>query len=172
MNYYKVGPTRGIKISTIFIISVFLIGLGTSVFALKTHKTFSKGEISLSPESQEMSMIEGNSLLPIADPQLPMRASRAIPMIITAYSSTISQTYGDPFITASGDRVRDGIVANNLLPFGTKIRIPEIYGDKIFIVKDRMNSRKGSYHLDIWFSEYWQAKSFGVRSANIEILEN
>ena len=95
-----------------------------------------------------------------------------IKMVITAYSSTPEQTDSTPFITASGKNVADGIVANNMLPFGSKIRIPEVYGDKIFVVEDRMNQRKGKYHLDIWFPEYSQAKNFGAKITYIEVLEN
>src|SRR3989344_3213041 len=59
----------------------------------------------------------------------------------TAYSSTPDQTDDTPFITAKGTTVRDGIIAANFLPFGTRIKIPDIYGDKIFVVEDRMNRR-------------------------------
>ena len=97
--------------------------------------------------------------------------TKTVKMVITAYSSSEDQTDETPFITASGRRVADGIVANNMLPFGTKIRIPEIYGDKVFIVQDRMHSRKGKYHLDIWFPEYMQAKNFGATITEIEVLE-
>lgn len=97
---------------------------------------------------------------------------KKIKVIITAYSSTEDQTDDTPFITASGKEVADGIVANNLLPFGTKIRIPEIYGDKIFVVEDRMNKRKSDYHFDIWFPTYMQAKNFGAKTAEIEVLES
>jgi 3D (Asp-Asp-Asp) domain-containing protein len=93
-------------------------------------------------------------------------------VIVTAYSSTIFETDEDPFITASGNHVRDGIIANNLLPFGTRIRIPEIYGDKIFVVEDRMNSRKSDFHFDIWFADTKEAIIFGVEKTYIEILES
>jgi 3D (Asp-Asp-Asp) domain-containing protein len=93
-------------------------------------------------------------------------------MIITAYSSTPEQTDSTPFITASGKNVADGIVANNMLPFGAKIRITEVYGDKVFTVEDRMHQRKGNYHLDIWFPEYLEAKNFGAKITYIEVLEN
>lgn len=93
-------------------------------------------------------------------------------MTVTAYSSTVAQTDSTPFITASGKTVADGIVANNMLPFGTKIRIPDLYGDKVFVVQDRMNKRKGQYHLDIWMSTYNKAKNFGAEVAYIEVLQN
>ncbi len=97
---------------------------------------------------------------------------KKIKMVITAYSSTVDQTDDTPFITASGKKVKDGIIANNLLPFGTKIRIPKLFGDKIFIVEDRMNKRKGNYHADIWFESLLQAKNFGAKTAEIEIVES
>ncbi len=96
---------------------------------------------------------------------------------LTGYSSTVDQTNSDPFTTASGARVRDGIVASNSLPFGTKIRIPEYFGDKIFVVKDRMNRRysypKNDYYdgyVDIWFSTRQQAINFGRVRSTIEVL--
>ena len=52
-----------------------------------------------------------------------------------------------------------------------QIKIPELYGDKIFIVEDRMNSRKGYYHVDIWFPSYQKAVNFGVEETYIEILD-
>lgn len=100
------------------------------------------------------------------------KVTKKIKMVVTAYSSTPEQTDSTPFITASGKNVADGIVANNMLPFGTKIRIPEVYGDKIFVVEDRMHQRKGKYHLDIWFPEYSQAKNFGAKIIYIEVLES
>jgi 3D (Asp-Asp-Asp) domain-containing protein len=100
------------------------------------------------------------------------KAAKTIKVVVTAYSSTPSQTDDSPFITASNKHVRDGIVANNMLPFGTKIRIPELYGDKIFVVEDRMNKRMGNHRFDIWFSSYKEAKTFGVKTVEIEILES
>ena len=115
---------------------------------------------------------DGNTLLPVVSPTNPEKISKSVSVIVTAYSSTVWETWGDPFVTASGSRVREGIIANNLLPFGTKIRLPEIYDDKVFIVEDRMNSRKGNYHFDIWFPSYNEAKEFGVKRTYLEILEN
>jgi len=100
------------------------------------------------------------------------RAIKTIKVVVTAYSSTPEQTDDTPFITASGKYVADGIVANNMLPLGTKIKIPELYGDKIFVIEDRMNARKSDYHIDIWFPSYTQAKNFGVKTAEIEVLES
>jgi len=94
----------------------------------------------------------------------------------TGYSSTPDQTDSTPFVTASGAYVRDGIIAANVyengrrLPFGTLVRIPEIYGDKIFVVEDRMNIRYKN-NIDIWFPETQLAREFGSKKVTIEIVE-
>jgi 3D (Asp-Asp-Asp) domain-containing protein len=117
-------------------------------------------------------LVQENSLLAdVAPPKLEIETVNSFKVIVTAYSSSIWETQGDPFITASGERVRDGIVANNLLSFGTKIRLPDIFGDKIFEVTDRMNSRKSSYHVDIWFPSRESALEFGAKLTEMEILK-
>ncbi len=95
---------------------------------------------------------------------------KTIKVKVTAYASLPEQTSDHPFITASGKHVEDGIVANNMLPFGTKIRIPGLYGDKVFIVEDRMASFKSDYHIDIWMPDNSSAVNFGVKMADVEIL--
>jgi len=120
----------------------------------------------------ELPAIQGNSLLAVSNPEAPAKVVKMLRVVATGYSSTVEQTDSTPFITASGSTVKDGIVANNLLPFGTEIRIPELYGDKIFVVEDRMNKRKGYYHVDIWFPEYAQAKEFGAKNIYIEVLSS
>lgn len=88
---------------------------------------------------------------------------------LTAYSSTVWQTDANPFITAAGTKVRDGIVAANTLPFGTKIMIPDMFGEKIFTVEDRM-APKNHHKIDIWFPNISQARKFGVKRAKILII--
>lgn len=88
---------------------------------------------------------------------------------ITAYSSTPDETDSTPFITASGSHVRNGVAAANFLPFGTKFRIPELFGDKVFAIEDRMHSRF-SNRVDIWFETKENAKKFGKQFSKIEIL--
>jgi len=88
-------------------------------------------------------------------------------VLITAYSSTPDQTDDSPFITASNTHVRDGVVAANFLPFKTKIRIPKLFGDKIFTVEDRMRS---NVKVDIWFPTRQEALNFGARRTQIEIV--
>lgn len=113
---------------------------------------------------------QASTLLPVSSPMGPERVAKTMRVFITAYSSTPEQTDDTPFITASGKHVRDGIVATNLLPLGTKIKIPEIYGNRIFVVEDRMNARNNQ-HVDIWFPTYWEAKYFGIKRASVVVLE-
>jgi 3D (Asp-Asp-Asp) domain-containing protein len=124
-------------------------------------------------EPSQLCIVQGNSLLAISSPSNPEpEVSQKINVVVTAYSSSPWETWGDPFITAAGTGVREGIVANNLLPFGTKVRLPEIYGEKVFVVEDRMNSRIGYYHVDIWLPSYREALNFGAKRTYIEVLEN
>ena len=78
------------------------------------------------------------------------KPDKVVNVVMTAYTSTPDQTDDSPFIAASGKHVYDGMLAANWLPFGTKIKIPELYGDKIFTIDDRMNKRYGYGRMDIW----------------------
>lgn len=90
---------------------------------------------------------------------------------VTAYSSTPEETDSTPFITASGAKVQDGFVAANFLPFGTKIKIPEFFDDKVFTVKDRMHKRK-TQSVDIWMPTKERAKQFGRHKTNIVVVSS
>lgn len=93
---------------------------------------------------------------------------------MTAYNSEVGQCDDTPCITANGFNVcehgLEDTIAANWLKFGTKVRIPEIYGDRVFVVRDRMNKRFPN-KVDIWMVEKSDAKKFGVKIAKIEILE-
>jgi 3D (Asp-Asp-Asp) domain-containing protein len=114
-------------------------------------------------------VLQENTLRPVSELSVTTKEIKRINVFVTGYSSTHCQTDSTPFITAAGTSVREGIVATNLLAFGTEIRIPELYGDKIFVVEDRMHARN-SQHVDVWFPTYWQAKNFGVTNTYIEVL--
>jgi 3D (Asp-Asp-Asp) domain-containing protein len=163
-----------LKILIVLVTVGILIGL-LPILETKSQETESWFEIGLAGEWQpeRLVMVEKNSLLPIYNPSDPeSQVARKIRVVVTAYSSTAWETDDSPFVTAAGTRVKEGIVANNLLPFGTKIRIPEIYGDKVFVVEDRMHRRKGYYHVDIWFASHREAKNFGAKRTFIEVLES
>lgn len=89
---------------------------------------------------------------------------------ISGYSSREEETDSTPFITASGSQVREGVAAANWLPLGTQFRIPELFGDIVFTVEDRMHKRF-SDRVDIWFSTTEEAIRFGVQKARIEVIQ-
>lgn len=89
---------------------------------------------------------------------------RVMTVSMTAYNSLPEQTDSNPFETAMGTTTRHGIVAMNGIPLGTYIKIPELYGDEIFIVEDRMNARYTN-RVDVWMENYSDARQFGVKSA-------
>jgi len=90
---------------------------------------------------------------------------------VTAYSSSLDETDDTPLITASGSEVHDGVAAANFLPIGTKFRIPKIFGNKVFIVEDRMNSRYNNVKIvDVWMGSKEQAIDFGKMNMKIELL--
>ena len=97
------------------------------------------------------------------------KKSKVIEILITAYSSSPDETDETPFITASGSYVQSGIVAANFLPFGAKIRIPDIFGNQIFVVEDRLHERNGD-RVDVWMPTKKEALKFGVKISEIEIL--
>ncbi len=96
---------------------------------------------------------------------------KTIYMDSTSYTSRPQETDADPFVTADGSDVRDGVVATNVLPFGTKVRLPTVFGDRIFTVHDRMNARY-SYRIDVWSNDLTKAKQYGVkRRIPVEVVE-
>lgn len=103
-------------------------------------------------------------------PASPEREPRkVVTAVVTVYSSTVDQTDDTPFMAANGP-VHDGMVAANWLPFGTQVRFPEIYGDKIFTVGDRMNAKYGYGRVDIWRdAPRAELLQFGVKRLKMEI---
>lgn len=85
----------------------------------------------------------------------------------SAYNAEVSQTDADPFTMASGKKVYEGAIANNCLEFGSKIKV----NGKIKIVEDRMNSRYGCDHFDIYMASYDEAVNFGRQNLSYEIIK-
>jgi 3D (Asp-Asp-Asp) domain-containing protein len=115
----------------------------------------------------------------IEDGRLPkskaLEAKYELRTVITAYNSEVGQCDATPCITANGFNVckhaKEDTVAINGLKMGTKVRFPELFGDKVFVVRDRMNSRYGIGRADVWMISKADAKSFGVKLARMEVLE-
>jgi len=153
------------------IISVIIVVLAFNVSAQEAVAVWQFEDLAVFAGERENSqdllmIIAGDSLMAVNESLQP----KIMKIVLTGYSSTADQTDDTPFITASNTRVRDGIVAANFLAFGTQVKIPAIFGDKVFTVEDRM-AKKHNDKMDIWFSERYLAKNFGVQEAEVLILE-
>lgn len=137
----------------------------------KVEAELNNYSLALSNHSSDFIFFQENSLIqaPIFLDQKNLKKQRMI-VTVTAYSSSLWETDDTPYWTASGTFVREGIVANNSLPFGTKIKIPDLFGEKVFVVEDRMNPRCGNFQVDIWVPDQRQALNFGKKITYIEIL--
>lgn len=109
------------------------------------------------------------------DPELPFGYSIAREVVaeVSAYNPLPEQTDSTPCITASNKNICDGehaVIAANWLKFGTKVMIPEYFGDTVFTVEDRMNPRY-PYNVDVLFYDKGEARTFGRRKLLIQVLE-
>jgi len=187
-NYNKnqVDMPNNLKFPHIFSISaeqeksVFLLTLAIliagimllNLFSQKAQANLAYGNWEENFNKGKLTFLQNNTLIPMFSPAGPeFKVVRKVTVVITAYSSRPEETDSTPFVTAAGTNVRNGIVANNYFPFGTKIKIPELYGEKIFVVEDRMSWKKGNYQFDIWFPSHQEAKNFGAKRTYIEVLE-
>lgn len=82
--------------------------------------------------------------------------------------TTSATAYCTSGITASGRYVQFGYVAQNGLPFGTRVRLyPPAFGRSVFRVQDRIGA--GS-NLDIYINSCYQAIQFGRRTERVTVL--
>lgn len=155
---------------------VLILVFGGYIFLPRTAEAFSLDNW-LSPTTMDgtelalaTEVLQNNDRLYGKLPPPPeSKPKQVMKITATAYSSEVGQTDSTPFITASGTTVRRGVVAANFLPIGTKVRFPDLYGDEIFVVEDRMN-RRFNQRVDIWMEETADAKNFGVQWTTIEIF--
>lgn len=113
-----------------------------------------------------ISPVEASTAIP--EPETPQNAKmEAKTAEFTAYNSEVGQTDEDPYTMASGKRVYEGAIANNCLPFGTKIKV----NGKVKIVEDRMNSRYGCENFDIYMASHDEAIEFGRQNLAYEIIK-
>lgn len=100
---------------------------------------------------------------------VPVSIKTILYLRVTAYASVPDETSDHPFIMADGHHVYDGAAASNILPFGTKIEIPALFGNKIFTIEDHTSPRF-SQTIDLWMPTVTQAIDFGVSHTNIIVL--
>jgi len=114
----------------------------------------------------EIQIIEGSYLLPQAPPFI---YHGKVLAILTAYTPRPEETDDTPYITASGELVREGIVACPIyLPFGTLI---EIDGE-IYECQDRMNPRFWYQNrFDILMFDLEKAREFGKKVVEVKIIK-
>ena len=148
--------------------ATLLLALGTlsSVIASDASPATETAEVIL---AEEANALLNDSPITISQPDADADVKGVVTTTVTAYSSEVAQTDDTPYITASGTRVRQGVVAANWLPIGTKVKIPDLFGDQVFVVEDRMHSRHTN-RLDVWFPTRAEAVQFGARKTQIEIL--
>jgi len=87
---------------------------------------------------------------------------------ISAYTSDPAEADDSPFITAANTEVRPGIVANNCYKFGTRVMINGVE----YEVWDRMNSRYGCQHFDIWMEDKAEALEWGRQEVKVIIIND
>jgi 3D (Asp-Asp-Asp) domain-containing protein len=111
---------------------------------------------------------------PEADDRAPVKT---VWVVVTAYNSVPGQTDNSPCITANGhdlckqytEQGFGNTIAANFMQFGTVVRMPELFGDKQFVVRDRMNARYGYGRMDVWVPTVEEARAFGVQRVKMEI---
>lgn len=125
------------------------------------------------PVSSDTAIVQAPTSTPAEQPAAqPKREPtlRTAMTTVTAYSSAPNQTDGTPFVTADGSCVNDGVIAANFLKIGTRVRLPDLFGDKIFEVHDRMNERYFN-RIDVWMKDIKDARQFGLkRTVRVEVV--
>lgn len=151
--------------------------IGVSILMSQANPIVVKAMVESTPEAfislpdEEVDAVEAPA---------PRPAKRTLKVVATAYSSEAAQTDSTPCIPAmwkfnlckyfKETGIEDTIAAN-FLPLGAEVRFPEIYGDKIFVVRDRMNSKyNGKSRIDFWKKDRGSAVKFGVARIKMEVL--
>ena len=92
-----------------------------------------------------------------------------IPAYITFYTPRPEETDDTPYHTASGERVREGIIAcPNWLNFGDKV----IIDGQSYACEDRMNERyRDGRYFDIFTFDLEEALAFGRQEQVVNIIK-
>jgi len=170
MYFFKRQPGRQFVELSIAILVIWAFVANSLVPQTVEAKTFDFGLISrFFTQDNEQIVDDSLSSFPSvsdADPRQVMWVT------MTAYSSDVAQTDSTPCIPADAsydlcehyeEYGEQNTIATNFLPMGTQVRFPDLYGDKVFVVRDRMNARYGRGRGDFWMPERELAKNFGVK---------
>ena len=123
----QVKPGFWIVIYYLLAIAVAVVILNIVLFAWRAFAAEDHGRTPLPPQSKVVDNFQAT---------------------VTYYNSLPGQTSGNPNITADGTWTHFGVVAANCYAFGTKIRIPALFGQQVFEVHDRGGF--GCDHVDVW----------------------
>jgi 3D (Asp-Asp-Asp) domain-containing protein len=167
---------KKIIIITIICFSMFQInpGLAQAYYLKEVVTDYGRGPVITSLENS----LDGPSVAGEADSNLATTSlpeNSALPyyetyITATAYTSREVECDDDPYTAAWGDHVFWGMIASNSFPKGTKIQIPDYFGNKMFSVLDTMNDRY-YYRLDVWMPDLSEAKAWGTRYIKIRVFK-
>lgn len=155
-------------IGVLAIVSVFTSMTPVSAVNLET-KRIVLSSFPLQVSNAPAEAAEEPAPFPVVENRAPLKT---ITVTATAYNSLAGQTDSTPCMPAMHtfdlckfyeENGFGNSIAANFLPLGTQVTFPDLYGDKIFVVRDRMNARYGYGRVDIWMHEKADAKVFGVK---------
>ncbi len=159
-----------------FASSIQAVGAAAPVFVASAYTSTSPLIVSYAWDAPVLDVVE--AVVPVAPvvPE-PAKTLKVDYIDITAYRPVFEECDSDPLVTADGTYIpavvdKVNIVASNNMPFGTKFRIPDHFGDKVFEVRDRMNARY-TKRVDILMTgTKKEVNQWGLkRQAKIEIIE-
>ena len=172
------------------IVLVILLLVGSAVCFIEPSPSSSEAktpkQVMLIKDEVDIASIGLNTLRPISSVSffnsgsyvLPKRPTvpeipdgeepEVIQAIVTAYNATVAQCDSTPFVTASGERVREGIVACPIwLSFGSLI---EIDGE-VYECQDRMAFvHQNSNRFDIFMWSVDEARTWGKQLKSVKIF--
>lgn len=123
-----------------------------------------------------------NAASTTATPSLKRSKEEKFVATITAYTSRVEENDADPFISADGKYVYDGLIAcSREYPFGTQVIVELPNGQKLHKrCGDRM-AQKNDHTInlamkqpkfDIWMNDLAMARQWGVRSLPVTVQYN
>lgn len=160
----------------LFYPAIFLFVVVVVYASFVPFPTFSQGDLTESIQvlfqEQPLEQVNDENEVSLTLPQIADvdEVKKTFFSQVTVYHSLPHETSGDPFITALGTRTRDGVLASNCLAFGTRVRLPELFGERVFVVEDRLAAGKTCFVLDVWREYNPNNPSFGAPVTKVEIL--
>lgn len=159
-------------------VTVVMVIVGLAIASIPTQPAHAKIDTfakNILASAMPITFAKTSNSFPVAGDRDP---TRTISVVATAYNSLQGQTDDTPCIPAMhtfnlcdfyAEHGYGNTIAANFLPLGTQVQFPDLYGDKVFVVRDRMNKRYGHGRVDIWVPEYNEAVSFGVTRLKMNI---